>query len=119
MVTARRPPLPQDVQQWLRHLCLVHEAGHGDRKNAGASFGMDPNTGSLLLRDPTSQETGGSAKDSDLLGTPAFASPPVGPVITRLRGRSRLAMASQDSPVQPETEVHLSFSSDLRQSCLV
>ena len=104
VVTARRPPPPQDVQLWLRQLCQAHEAQRG-KPAAAANFGMDPNTGSLLLVDPASQDTGGSAGDSDLLGTPAFASPALGPAVTRLRGRSRLASASQGTPVQPESEV--------------
>lgn len=105
VVTARRPPLPGDVKLWLRRLRLAHEARRQAGKTSAANFGMDPNTGSLLVRDAASQESGGSARESDLLGTPSFASPSFGPSSTRLKGRSRLGMSSQDFPTQPETEV--------------
>ena len=72
-------------------------------------LGWIPNTGSLLVRDSASQDSRGSAKESDLLGTPSFASPSFGPVTTRLRGRSRLGGTSQDYPTQPGTEVAFRF----------
>ena len=113
MVTAKRPPLPGKVKLWLRQLQQAHEARRQAGKVSAATFGMDPNTGSLLVRDAASQESGGSAKESDLLGTPSFASPSFGPSATRLKGRSRLGVASQDFPTQPETEVLLFLKGQL------
>ena len=105
VVTARSPPHPRFVKQWLKDLQEAHEAGRTHNKVLPANFGMDPNTGKLLVRDSASQDSGGSAKESDLLGTPAFASPPIGPASTRLRGRSRLGLSSQAYSTHLETEV--------------
>lgn len=105
MVTAAQPPHPHAVRKWLKDLQAAYNARGRTDKESTSSFGMDPNTGKLLVRDSASQDSGGSARDSDLLGTPAFASPPVGPLSTRLRGRSRLGASSQVLLTQADTEV--------------
>lgn len=110
VVTASRPPPPESVRRWLKSLQQAHEARKKAGSDPAANFGMDPNTGSLLLRDSGSQNSTSSAKESDLLGTPSFASPSFGPASTRLKGRSRLGLASQEFPNQPEIEVNKTFS---------
>ena len=104
VVTARNPPHPKAVARWLHGLASRCDMPAW-QTGSPASFGMDPNTGKLLPREALSQDTGGAARESDLLGTPSFASPSAGPSATRLKGRSRLGLVSQAPPSTTPLEV--------------
>ena len=104
VVTARSPPHPQAVARWLRELAS-RRTMPAWQTSSPASFGMDPNTGRLLPREALSQDTRGAARESDLLGTPSFASPSSGTSVPKLKGRSRLGLVSQGRPSDTHPEV--------------
>ena len=104
VVTARSPPHPKAVARWFHGLAARRDMPAWQTASP-ASFSMDPNTGKLLPREALSQDTGGAARESDLLGTPSFASPSAGPSATRLKGRSRLGLVSQAPVSNTQLEV--------------
>lgn len=104
-VTARSPPHPNSVQDWLEALHATHIGN--SQEDSPASFAMNPNTGALVPGNALSQDSRGGAHESDLLGTPLFQSPPPNPgSAIKIRGRSQLTSSSQE-PHQMASKVSL------------